>query len=138
MGGEPDIIRQQLKHLREGLYRLHKALVDSERVEYERIIGPIKSPAEFVHLLMTDSWFAWLRPHSQLLVAMDETLEKETPLTVAQFKELADRCRALMFVSDNDQDHLGHYFQAMQRDPDVILTHAEVTKRLSPHPLAGE
>lgn len=121
---------QQFRSLRDAFFQLHKTLVDSERVEYERVMGTIDSPAEFVRLLMTDSWFSWLRPYSQWIVSMDEALGKNSSLTIAQLGDLSNRCRELLTVSNGDKGAAGHYFNALQRDPDVILAHAEVMRRL--------
>ena len=72
---EPEGARQRLTELRHALLKLHKTLVDSERVSYEKTIGKIQSPNHFLQLLTGDPWFAWLRPLSQLIVAMDEAPE---------------------------------------------------------------
>src|ERR1051326_9280999 len=65
----------RLEVLRLSLLNLHKALVDSERVEYEKTIGKIQSPNHFLQLLTNDPWFAWLSPLSQLIVSIDEALD---------------------------------------------------------------
>ena len=85
---EPEGARQRLTELRHALLKLHKTLVDSERVGYEKTIGKIQSPNHFLQLLTTDPWFAWLRPLSQLIVAMDEALDAEEPLTLAKVEAL--------------------------------------------------
>src|SRR5262245_66545123 len=74
-------VRQPLQELRDALLDLHKVLIDSERAVYETNVGPIDSPHHFLQLLSSDPWFAWLRPVSQLIVAMDEALDAEEPLT---------------------------------------------------------
>ena len=73
--------RQPLQELRDALLDLHKTLIDSERAVYETNVGPIDSPHHFLQLLSSDPWFAWLRPVSQLIVAMDEALDAREPLT---------------------------------------------------------
>jgi hypothetical protein len=60
------------------LLRLHRALLDAERVEHERVHGPI-TPAAFLQLLIADPRFAWLRPLSEIIVGLDEAvLERRT------------------------------------------------------------
>jgi hypothetical protein len=78
---EDAAIRQPLQELRDALLDLHKTLIDSERAVYETNVGPINSPHHFLQLLSGDPWFAWLRPVSQLIVAMDEALDAKEPLT---------------------------------------------------------
>src|SRR5580765_5050119 len=121
-------MNHQLPELREALLRLHKALVESERVSYEQTFGQIQSPNHFLQLLTNDPWFAWLHPCSQLIVAMDEALEEKEPLTVAGVDVLAKQTKLLLVASESGEGFSGHYFAALQRDPDVVLAHAEVSK----------
>jgi hypothetical protein len=129
---EPEGLRQRLTELRQALLKLHKALVDSERVDYEKTIGKIQSSNHFLQLLTNDPWFAWLHPLSQLIVAMDEALDAEEPLTVAKVDALAHQSKLLLVASENNDGFPGHYYDALQRDPDVVLTHAEVVKLRKP------
>jgi hypothetical protein len=129
---EPKGIRQRLVELRRALLNLHKALIDSERVGYEKTIGEIQSPNHFLQLLTNDPWFAWLQPLSQLIVAMDEALDGEEPLTVAGVDALVRQADQLMAPSESGEGFGRHYFEALQRDPDVVLAHAEVAKFRGP------
>ena len=131
-GSEPEGIRQRPSELRLALLKLHKALLDSERVGYEKTMGKIQSPNHFLQLVTNDPWFAWLHPLSQLIVAMDEALDAEEPLTVAKVDALAHQSKSLLVASENNDGFSGHYFEAMQRDPDVVLMHAEVVKLRKP------
>jgi hypothetical protein len=125
-------IQDRLKELRDPLLKLHKALIDAERVGYEQTIGPIQSPNHFLQLLTNDPWFAWLHPLSQLIVALDEALAEKEPLTRAGVDALVNQTRLLLVPSETGEGFSKHYFEALQRDPDVILAHAEVTKVLGP------
>jgi hypothetical protein len=123
--------KQQLSDIRDAILGLHKVLVDSERVRYEKIIGPIQSPNQFLQLLMSDPWFAWLHPVSELIVAMDEALDEREPLTGDLISALTDQTRRLLVASEIGEGFSRHYFEALQEDPDVVLAHAAVMKRLS-------
>jgi hypothetical protein len=70
-----------LLELHGALVKLHKALLDSEKLVYKKNVGPIRSPNHFFQLLTNDPYFAWLRPISQLIVAIDETLDEKESLT---------------------------------------------------------
>jgi len=129
---EPEGARQRLTELRHALLKLHKTLVDSERVGYEKTIGQIKSPNHFLQLLTSDPWFAWLRPLSQLIVAMDEALDAEEPLTAAKVDALTQQSKLLLVAAESSEGFPGHYHEALQRDPDVVLAHAEVVKLRKP------
>ena len=121
-------IKDQLNSLRSKLIVLHKALIDSERVEYEKSFGPIDTPQQFLKVLINDPWFAWLQPFSRMVVTIDEMLESEEPIPGDEFKELMVRARSLLQVSEETDDSRRSYFEALQREPDVILAHAAVMK----------
>src|SRR5580765_2129967 len=125
-------MNHQLPELREALLRLHKALVESERVSYEQTFGPITSPNHFLQLLTGDPWFAWLHPLSQLIVAMDEALEEKEPLTTAGIEALVNQTRLLLVASETGEGFAAHYHIALQRDPDVVLAHGKVVMHLGP------
>jgi hypothetical protein len=123
--------RQRIQNLRHALLSLHKALVDSERVSYEKTIGAIKSPNEFLNLLLKDPWFAWLQPLSRLIVAMDEALEAKEPVDDASAEALISAARQMLVATEAGEDFPRHYFDALQRDPDVVMAHAEAAKLFS-------
>ena len=121
-------IRKRLEEIRQALLTLHKALVDSERITYEQTVGPIQSPNHFLQLLTSDPWFRWLQPLSQLIVSIDETLDAKERLTAAMVDAVAKEASRLLTPSESGEGFSHHYFDALQRDPDVVLAHREVTK----------
>jgi hypothetical protein len=127
---KPDNFRERLAHLREALLHLHKALVDSERVSYEQSIGTIASPNHFLKLLTDDPWFAWLHPLSLLIVEMDEALDSKvkTPLTAEQAAVLVKRTAELLVANETGEGFSQNYFDALQRDPNVVMAHAAAAK----------
>ncbi len=125
-------MKDRLAELRGALLDLHKALVDSERISYEKTIGGIRSPSHFLQLLTEDPWFAWLHPVSQLIVTMDEALDGKGPLTTEIADALVQQARVLLVASETGEGFARHYFDALQRDPDVVLAHAAVVKLYSP------
>ena len=124
----PEKTRERLVSLREALLRLHKTLVDSERIGYEQNLGTIPNATHFLRLLTDDPWFAWLHPLSRLIIAMDEALEAKTPLTKTAAEDLVKQTRTLLVASDSGENFSRHYFDALQRDPEVIFAHAAAAK----------
>jgi hypothetical protein len=108
------------------LLQLHKTLVDSERVGYEAAMGPIPSPNHFLRLLSGDPWFAWLLPLSRLIVTIDEALDRRIPLSPKEAQDLLTRTRLLLVASEEGHGFPRSYFEALQRDPDVIFAHSRV------------
>ena len=119
----------QLLELRTALLELHKTLVDSERISYEQTIGTIPSPNHFLQLLINDPWFAWMHPISELVVKMDQALDsKRKPLTDAEAEALVKQTRQLLVASEEGEGFPKHYFDALQRDPGVVMAHAAAAK----------
>jgi len=123
--------KKRLEEVRHALLALHKTLVDSERVTYETTVGAIRSPSQFLQLLTTDPWFAWLQPISQLIVSMDEALDAKEPLTDAAVDSAIKQATLLLSPSETGEGFPRHYFDALQRDPDVVIAHADVMKSLA-------
>lgn len=124
-------LKQRLAPLSTALLDLHKVLIDSERTEYEQTVGTITSPNHFLRLLTDDPWFAWLHPISLLIVLIDEaTEEKKGPLTARTVEDLFTRTRELLVATETGDGFSKHYYEALQREPAVVMAHAEVAKVL--------
>lgn len=124
MSGE-DHMRAHLGNLSRALLRLHKALLDSERVSYERVHGRIETNGAFFQLVLGDAWFAWLRPLSQLMVKIDELSEEEIE-DRAEMTRTIDAVRTMLMPSEEGNGFGRHYYDALQREPDVVMAHAAV------------
>ena len=88
----------RLTELRSALLTLHRAIIESERVSYEKTVEKFESPNHFLQLLTNDPWFGWLQPLSQLIVAIDEALEAEEPLTDSMVDALAKQTGLLWWL----------------------------------------
>jgi hypothetical protein len=117
--------RERLTELRNELLKLHKALLDSERAAYERDVERITSTGQYLNLVLNDPWFDWLRELSQFIVLVDETLDFEDPATPADADRLVAKARLLVAPSENGAVFARRYFEAMQRDPAVVLAHRD-------------
>jgi hypothetical protein len=125
----PEATRQELTNLRRALLRLHKALLDDERLAYERVYGQVTG-GELLQLVINHEQFAWLHSISELIVSIDEMLDAEEPMTSADAESLFTQARTLLKPSEDSTDFERKYYAALQRDPDIVLAHREVTKIL--------
>lgn len=121
-------VRERLAALRNEMLRLHKVLLDSERDVYERDIARIGSPSQFLGLLLEDPHFAWLRELSQLIVMVDETLEWDEPATVGDADRLIAQARLLLSPAEEGSGFARSYYEALQRDPNVVMAHSAMLK----------
>ena len=127
---ESNEARQSLTSVRTALLELHKVLLVSERAGYEQTFGKITSSYQFLQLLTTDPWFAWLHPLTQLIAAMDSALDVREPLTPAGVKALLERTKSLLMPTEIGEGFSRHYDEALQRDPDVMFAHAATARMM--------
>jgi hypothetical protein len=124
----PDRTRERLTLLRNGLLRLHKSLLDSEKAAYERDVARITSTGQYLGLVLSDPWFSWLHHLSQFIVMIDETLDFEEPATAEDADRLIARARELVSPSEEGADFQRRYFEVMQRDAAAVLAHSDMMK----------
>jgi hypothetical protein len=121
-----DRARERLTRLRNGMLRLHKSLLDSERAAYERDVERITTTGQYLNLVLNDPWFQWLRDLSQFVVLIDETLDLEEPATDGDADRLIARARELVSPSETAPGFGRRYYEAMQRDPGAVLAHRDM------------
>ncbi|MGZ8366830.1 MAG: hypothetical protein ACXW37_10685 [Nitrospira sp.] len=119
-----------LDNIFKGLLRLHKALLDDERVAYERVHGRIPSNGAFLQLVLNDAWFAWLRPLSQSIAKLDELSESNDPAPREAIPALLASVQTLLIPTEEGEGFSRQYHDALQRSPDVVLAHAAVRSLL--------
>lgn len=123
--------QQRLRLFRNNLLKLHKLLLEAERVRYEQVNGPIKNKGEFFQLVISDDAFSWLRPISQFIVQIDEfTSAKEQPDDPEEKAAIfLEKGRLMLKPNENSSTPLAaKYFEAIQSDPQIALMNAEITK----------
>ncbi|MEO5826478.1 MAG: hypothetical protein ABIR59_11370 [Gemmatimonadales bacterium] len=120
-----------LAALRAEILASHRALLDAERVAYERLFGRIPGSTELLQLAIHDPWFGWLRPLTALIAAMDELAVDDEPgdlsIRVAQFRASA---RDLMRPDENGTEFQQRYFDLVQKSPDVALARGRLARLL--------
>jgi hypothetical protein len=124
--------RSRLKGLRDGLLRLHKSLLDSERAAYELDVARITTTGQYLDLVLNDPWFQWLRQLSEYIVLIDETLvRKEPPATPEEAALLIAKARVLLVPSEEGTGFARRYFEILQRDANAVLAHRDMLLVLS-------
>jgi catechol 2,3-dioxygenase len=122
--------RRQLSDLRTRLLALHKALLDDAKVAYEMDRGRIASTGALLQLVIHDPWFAWLHQISELVVRIDEMTAPDTKATEQDARGVIDQVDRLLIPSETGEPFARRYFEAIQRQPAVILAHGDVRKLL--------
>jgi hypothetical protein len=123
---DPNVHR--LVDLRLGLLRLHKELLEMERVNFEKVFGRVNS-GELLQLVVNHAQFGWLRMISALVVEIDEILNGDEPATFSDFEDLISQAR-LLFTSPDNEEFKTKYQAALQREPAVVMAHSAVMQLL--------
>jgi hypothetical protein len=132
-GGSDAIDRRKLTELRTVLLRLHKTLLDMERREYEREHGHV-STGELFRLVIDHQQFGWLHNISEFVVRLDETLAGEAPITAEDLRSAVGMARKMFVPSESGDAFQKRYFDAIQRDPAVVMEHAELARLFNSEP----
>ncbi|HXC47698.1 MAG TPA: hypothetical protein VNU20_05370 [Candidatus Sulfotelmatobacter sp.] len=129
--------RQKLVALREALLRLHKTLLDMERRDYEKAHGVVTT-GELFRLVVDDPQFAWLHNISEFVVRIDEALSSDEGVTEAGAHASISLARKLFAPTETGDGFQKQYFDAIQRDPAVVMEHAELVRLFNNEPPDAE
>lgn len=121
----------KLEQARMELLRVHRALLETERVRYEKVHGRIANNSAFLQLVINDPWFDWLRPMAQLVLLIDErTSDKKSPLGSTEARSLFDRARGLL-RADAEGDAFQRLFaESVQSSPTLAVLARQVAASL--------
>lgn len=127
-----DPARDRLRDLSGRLLRLHRLLLDDERLAYERRHGFVAA-GDLFRLVLDDPQFAWLRVLSALIARIDAAVDGDDVLAAADV-EAAFREVYRLLKGGAGGEFQEKYHDALQRLPDVVMAHAEVSKLFPPSP----
>lgn len=123
-------LQLRLEPVRAALLNLHRTLLDAERVAYERLNGRVPGTADVLQLAIHDPWFAWLRPLTSLIVALDEVLLDEGVQAESRVPQMLAEARELLHPDEDGNDFQQRCFELIQRSPDVAIAQVEATRAL--------
>jgi hypothetical protein len=125
--------RKRVEQARYALLHVHRALLEVERIRYERQHGRIQSSGALLQIVLNDPWFYWLRPIPTLIALLDEWLEADPPADDAATRAelLLAQVRDRLRPDENGADFQQRYHQLLQEEPTVAVAHAEVRKLIN-------
>ncbi len=128
--GSPD-----LDKLRHALLRLHKTLLDAQRIRYEREHGRVESRGELLDLVLRDASFEWLRVLSALIAGLDELAEAGEDAS-AEMRGVIDKLRTLVRFEGN-RGFTDPYREIIEAVPDALVAHVQLSRLLADFGAAG-
>ncbi len=122
--------------LRHALLELHKALLDAQRIRYERENGRVESRGELLELVLEDPSFEWLRVLSALIARLDELAEADDKDMSGEMRGVIDKLRALVRFEGNS-GFTGPYREIVEAVPDALVAHVRLSRLLADFGAAG-
>jgi hypothetical protein len=121
--------------LRHVLLELHKAMIDAQRVSYERDHGRIGSAGEFLGLVLEHPEFGWIRELSALIASLDEWAELSDKVGDAELTTITDKLRSLV-QAGGSSDFNHQYWVMAEATPNVLVAHVKLWRLLAANPIA--
>lgn len=120
--------RAKLDQVSRALLRLHKSLMEDERIIYETVHGPVTSPHEMFRLVLNHPQFTWLGKISSLIALIDEAafVRRPAPETTAQ--GLLDEAVILLSLKSEDQTFVERLQRVLKRSTEARANHEEALK----------
>ncbi len=115
--------------LRHALLELHKALLDAQRIRYERENGRVESRGELLDLVLRDASFEWLRVLSALIARLDELAEVDDKDVSGEMRGVIDKLRTLVRFEGNS-GFTGPYREIVEAVPDALVAHVQLSRLL--------
>ena len=81
--------------------------------------------------MLHDEQFAWLRPLSTLIARIDEMVDAGDPISKAHEQAVFGEAYRLLKSGDSG-GFSDKYREALQKSPDVVMAHADVSRVLPP------
>ena len=119
-----------LTDIRHTLLSLHKALLDAQRIRYEREHGRVETSFQFLGLVVEHPEFAWIRSLSALIAEMDEWSEAKDPAREEELAALLETLRSLIQPAGPNADFSGPYWKIVEAEPDVLVEHVKLWRML--------
>jgi hypothetical protein len=116
--------------LRHSVLALHKALLDAQRIRYEREHGRISTSGEFLGLVLEHPSFAWLRTLSALIARIDEWIEEQDEKPSDGLADLIAALRSLIARDANHATFSAPYWEIVDEVPAVLVEHVKLWRLL--------
>jgi hypothetical protein len=108
-----------------------------ERRAYEKQHGVVTA-GELFRLVVDDAQFAWLHNISEFVVRIDEALASEQGVTDTDSHVAISLARKIFAPSESGDGFQKKYYDAIQRDPSVVMEHAELARLFNTEPADSE
>ena len=116
---------EKLKNARNLLLKLHKVMIDFERVVHERLHGPLTA-GQFLNVLIENEDFAWLRKFSMLIVEIDEMFDLQDGISPDLVDANLAKIVELIEMREEDEYFRAKYQNVVQQHVDAAALQREL------------
>ncbi len=121
----------RVDRLRPVLLELHKAMLDAQRIQYERLHGRIETSGEFLGLVLNHPEFEWIRALSALIARLDEWAEDMEGEGDGEFDNLVGGLRSLIRPEGANAEFTEKYWKMVEGEPAVTVAHVKAWRLVS-------
>ena len=118
--------------LRHTLLALHKAMLDAQRILYEREHGRLETTSQFLGLVLEHPDFEWIRELSALIAQLDEWAEDVDASSEAGLDTLVDALRSLIRPEGANPAFTARYWKMVEDEPHVTVAHVKAWRLVGP------
>lgn len=112
--------------VRKIVLELHKALMDAQRIRYEKHHGRISNSSELLGLLLEHPQFAWLRELSVLIARLDEWQEGGEEASDEELAVIVSALRGLIEVNGKHVAFSTPYWEIVNDTPEALVPHVKL------------
>ena len=125
---------EMLQKVQTVLMQMHRLLMASQKSDLESQTGKPINSTEWLHLMMSDSKYTWLKSMLTLISDIDALMDNysvsEKDLQIIRYE-----AEKLFLTGDgSNADFYTQYKQVVQKDSDVILLHSELRNKIQSLP----
>lgn len=127
-----NIYKDQINDIFRLLLRVHKSLLDFQKLVIEALEQKRYSPYDTLQLAINHPDFEWLRKISKIMAEMDErTSDKENPCDEKSLKDFARRLNEIFSETSQDTDFKNKLKIALDRDSKLAGEVKDLRDKLS-------
>lgn len=121
----------RVEGIRHAVLALHKAMIDAQRILYERDHGRLETTSQFLGLVLEHPDFEWIRELSALIAQLDEWREEAEESSDRELDEILAALRALIQPGGSHATFTGRYWRMLDASPEVLVDHVKLWRLLA-------
>jgi len=126
-----------LRKVQTALMQMHRYLMNSLKTDRENQVGHAIQATEWLHLMLSDPEFSWLRSASGLMADIDALMDNYN-VSEEQLKIVRQELESMFLTpSENPKDFHSIYSEIAKRDSDVMLYHGHLRQLIRALPLGS-